>query len=570
MKVCTYLDTSSLLPLSAVSKQFSSFAKSNDLWEVLWMEHFSETWFCEEIEGIRRSRGIHWDPRRSAPPTQGWFRFYLEFEFAWVDWLLAGFCTEERCLVSLHGAILDITNFIHDHPGSPESLTEHSGGDATDTFTDIGHSSLAQRLAKVFVIWEPKEHRYQDRISGCPQPRDSGDRGLYESDSAHRVIDTAMSRVTRFHQHMRSIQTQQTRRAQAFAEIRSPNNHGAYYNQYTQYLRYLDSLTNMMPQIPQMPNVTVGFSDIMSDNERVSQIVAAASRAREVGVDVANGVALRLASMRESSGQWLSNGDRDRDKDARFSSQGAALVPSLAASYSMDHVDEMRQSMEGRELAVSHRDAASAYNVGEQQTSVSDEDGSRERHLDRPEYASASAPSSAIAAVAATAATASGAVAVGAANRDRFAGGSAESIVSTGSRASVQSEQSVSSLHTMHTAPGSPSRSSPSQSPQREALRATATVVPAELGVDEYRRDLDAGANAEAEHGGLSHHGVAGVVRSGRHVGRVGVFFDPLRRQWVRWWTCCGLSYDCHCNDHLRLMECRESKNLADLTDNFC
>lgn len=37
--------------------------------------------------------------------------------------------------------------------GSPESLTEASGGDGTDIFSDIGHSSFANSLADMFLLW---------------------------------------------------------------------------------------------------------------------------------------------------------------------------------------------------------------------------------------------------------------------------------------------------------------------------------------------------------------------------------------------------------------------------------
>jgi hypothetical protein len=43
--------------------------------------------------------------------------------------------------------------FIHSSQGSSESLTEASGGDGTDIFSDIGHSSFATTLADMFLLW---------------------------------------------------------------------------------------------------------------------------------------------------------------------------------------------------------------------------------------------------------------------------------------------------------------------------------------------------------------------------------------------------------------------------------
>ncbi|KAJ1401809.1 hypothetical protein B484DRAFT_338871, partial [Ochromonadaceae sp. CCMP2298] len=71
-----------------------------------------------------------------------------------MDWLLAGSCTPSRCLLGFHNdRIVDVTAFISTHPGSPETLTEGAGCDATDTFTEIGHSSNASKLLNDLVVW---------------------------------------------------------------------------------------------------------------------------------------------------------------------------------------------------------------------------------------------------------------------------------------------------------------------------------------------------------------------------------------------------------------------------------
>jgi hypothetical protein len=49
--------------------------------------------------------------------------------------------------------ILYLPLFIHFSQGSSESLTEASGGDGTDIFSDIGHSSFAATLADMFLLW---------------------------------------------------------------------------------------------------------------------------------------------------------------------------------------------------------------------------------------------------------------------------------------------------------------------------------------------------------------------------------------------------------------------------------
>ena len=37
-------------------------------------------------------------------PKTSWLQFYLEFEFGWLDWLLAGCNTDACCLLGLQGA----------------------------------------------------------------------------------------------------------------------------------------------------------------------------------------------------------------------------------------------------------------------------------------------------------------------------------------------------------------------------------------------------------------------------------------------------------------------------------
>lgn len=40
------------------------------------------------------------------------------------------------------------------HPGGEEVLREQAGGDATENFEDIGHSTDARELSKTYIIGE--------------------------------------------------------------------------------------------------------------------------------------------------------------------------------------------------------------------------------------------------------------------------------------------------------------------------------------------------------------------------------------------------------------------------------
>ncbi|KFO38432.1 cytochrome b5 [Fukomys damarensis] len=56
--------------------------------------------------------------------------------------------------VILHYKVYDLTSFLDEHPGGEEVLREQAGGDATENFEDVGHSSDARELSKTFIIGE--------------------------------------------------------------------------------------------------------------------------------------------------------------------------------------------------------------------------------------------------------------------------------------------------------------------------------------------------------------------------------------------------------------------------------
>ncbi|XP_061025990.1 cytochrome b5 isoform X1 [Eubalaena glacialis] len=54
----------------------------------------------------------------------------------------------------LHYKVYDVTKFLEEHPGGEEVLREQAGGDATENFEDVGHSTDARELSKTFIIGE--------------------------------------------------------------------------------------------------------------------------------------------------------------------------------------------------------------------------------------------------------------------------------------------------------------------------------------------------------------------------------------------------------------------------------
>ena len=71
--------------------------------------------------------------------------------------------SQERCLISLHGRIFDVTPFLegdpYDHPGGVGSLVEHHGKDCWEAFEAFGHSQTAHKLMRDrFMVFDGGAH----------------------------------------------------------------------------------------------------------------------------------------------------------------------------------------------------------------------------------------------------------------------------------------------------------------------------------------------------------------------------------------------------------------------------
>ncbi|XP_051987912.1 cytochrome b5-like [Xyrauchen texanus] len=54
----------------------------------------------------------------------------------------------------IHDKVYDITSFMEEHPGGEEVLLEQAGGDATESFEDVGHSTDAREMLQQYFIGE--------------------------------------------------------------------------------------------------------------------------------------------------------------------------------------------------------------------------------------------------------------------------------------------------------------------------------------------------------------------------------------------------------------------------------
>uniref|UniRef100_A0A671LYC8 Cytochrome b5 n=1 Tax=Sinocyclocheilus anshuiensis TaxID=1608454 RepID=A0A671LYC8_9TELE len=56
--------------------------------------------------------------------------------------------------IIIHNKVYDVTKFLEAHPGGEEVLREQAGGDATESFEDVGHSTDAREMASSMSIGE--------------------------------------------------------------------------------------------------------------------------------------------------------------------------------------------------------------------------------------------------------------------------------------------------------------------------------------------------------------------------------------------------------------------------------
>ncbi|XP_077209031.1 cytochrome b5 [Paroedura picta] len=62
--------------------------------------------------------------------------------------------TSQSTWIILHRRVYDLTKFLEEHPGGEEVLREQAGGDATENFEDVGHSTDARALSDTYIIGE--------------------------------------------------------------------------------------------------------------------------------------------------------------------------------------------------------------------------------------------------------------------------------------------------------------------------------------------------------------------------------------------------------------------------------
>lgn len=157
IQILCYLTSKDLTLLSCVSKSSNVLATEPLVWKNIFLRdyNFVLTKWPQAQRAFKRSHVT--DGKTSCIESYlsscllkdrlDLKRLYFVFCETWVNWSIAGCNSGESVYVGIHNSIFDITNFIHEHPGSPETLQLYSGRDSTDFFEDVGHSLSARELA---------------------------------------------------------------------------------------------------------------------------------------------------------------------------------------------------------------------------------------------------------------------------------------------------------------------------------------------------------------------------------------------------------------------------------------
>uniref|UniRef100_A0A7S2XZA4 Cytochrome b5 heme-binding domain-containing protein n=1 Tax=Fibrocapsa japonica TaxID=94617 RepID=A0A7S2XZA4_9STRA len=111
---------------------------------------FSSQIFQDSLQKLH----CHWN--EEAEPIQGWKRFLLQLDCWWTDIACAGHNTERSCLVGIDSSVFELTQFLDEHPGSPETILVNAGSNCTRFFEEVGHSVTAKAMMPAFECLSAK------------------------------------------------------------------------------------------------------------------------------------------------------------------------------------------------------------------------------------------------------------------------------------------------------------------------------------------------------------------------------------------------------------------------------
>lgn len=230
--IFSFLHPRDVLTVSTVSQQANEIVsdKNNDvskaLWKKLWFRDYAWTTTNWSVGIIAMERSLETMSRNDLMAEEASLSdflfhrdFYFDFGLAFMEYVLAGHCTEDSCLVGIGGHVYDMTNFLSQHPGSRETVLVNAGRDVSPEFEMIRHTlsarTRAQRLC-VVVDTSRDEGCGLRPTAYCPLSEDSSPPAICEAiipggRPRPRVFTTLESAARRYRQGLVDSQRQAKR-----------------------------------------------------------------------------------------------------------------------------------------------------------------------------------------------------------------------------------------------------------------------------------------------------------------------------------------------------------------------
>lgn len=165
VQIFSFLHPKDVLTVASVSKQANEIVtnRNNDLskalWKKLWFRDYAWITTTWKVGRIAMERSLETMSRNDPMAEDACLSdisfhrdFYFDFGLAFMDYILAGHCTENSCLVGIGGHVYDMTGFLSQHPGSRETVLVNAGRDVSEEFEGIRHTLNARTRAQKLCV----------------------------------------------------------------------------------------------------------------------------------------------------------------------------------------------------------------------------------------------------------------------------------------------------------------------------------------------------------------------------------------------------------------------------------
>jgi Cytochrome b5-like Heme/Steroid binding domain len=163
--IFSFLHPKDVLTVASVNKHANEIVSNRNhevskaLWKKLWYRDYAWVTTAWQVGRTALERSMEMWSRtdlmaEDASLSDVSFHrdFYFDFGIAYLDYVLAGQCTEKSCLVGLGGHIYDMTSFLGQHPGSRDTVLVNAGRDVSEEFEGIRHTFSARTRAQRLCV----------------------------------------------------------------------------------------------------------------------------------------------------------------------------------------------------------------------------------------------------------------------------------------------------------------------------------------------------------------------------------------------------------------------------------